>query len=102
MKVARCACARQLVHIAYAVATPECAFDPNYQPATRGEVARASPAEQHEETGRLFSSSRGLASSSPHTHSAVTHREPLAGWERREPALRASGVSELRHQGGAC
>jgi transposase len=41
MKVARCACARKLVHIAYAVVTQERAFDPTYQPATRGAVARA-------------------------------------------------------------
>jgi hypothetical protein len=32
MKVARCACARKLLHIAYAVVTQEQAFDPHYQP----------------------------------------------------------------------
>jgi hypothetical protein len=41
MKVARCACARKLLHIAYAVVTQQRAFDPTYQPATRGAVARA-------------------------------------------------------------
>jgi transposase len=41
MKVARCACAGKLLHIAYAVVTQERAFDPTYQPATRGAVARA-------------------------------------------------------------
>jgi transposase len=41
MKVARCACARKLLHIAYAVVTHERAFDPNYQSATSGEAARA-------------------------------------------------------------
>jgi transposase len=35
------ACARKLLHIAYAVVKQECAFDPAYQPATRGAVARA-------------------------------------------------------------
>jgi transposase len=41
MKVARCACARKLLHIAYAVVKHERAFDANYQPATKGAVARA-------------------------------------------------------------
>jgi transposase len=31
MKVARCACARKLLHIAYAVVKHEQVFDPNYQ-----------------------------------------------------------------------
>ena len=33
MKVARCACARKLLHIAFAVATRQHAFDPDYQSA---------------------------------------------------------------------
>jgi hypothetical protein len=41
MKVARCACACKLLHIAYAVVTHERAFDPDYQSATRGEAAMA-------------------------------------------------------------
>jgi transposase len=41
MKVARCACARKLLHIAYAVVTHEQAFDPNYQVVPKGEVASA-------------------------------------------------------------
>ena len=31
MKVARCACARKLLHIAYAIVKHEQAFDPDYQ-----------------------------------------------------------------------
>lgn len=34
MKVARCACARKLLHIAYAVVKHKRAFDPNYQSAS--------------------------------------------------------------------
>ena len=41
MKVGSTACARKLLHIAYAVVTHERAFDPNYQSATIGEAARA-------------------------------------------------------------
>ncbi len=41
IKVARCACARKLLHIAYAVVAYERAFDPDYQSATRGEAAMA-------------------------------------------------------------
>jgi len=39
MKVARCACARKLLHIAYAVVTHKLAFDPKYQGVPKGEVA---------------------------------------------------------------
>ena len=39
MKVARCACARKLLHIAFALVKSEQAFDPNYQPMTKGEEA---------------------------------------------------------------
>jgi transposase len=35
MKVARCACARKLLHIAFAVVKSEQAFDPNYHTATQ-------------------------------------------------------------------
>jgi transposase len=41
IKVARCACARKLLHIAYAVVTHEQAFDPNYQAVPKGEAAFA-------------------------------------------------------------
>jgi len=41
MKVARCACARKLLHIAYAVVTHEQAFDPNYQAVPKEEAASA-------------------------------------------------------------
>jgi transposase len=39
MKVARCACARKLLHIAFALVKSEQAFDPNYLPTTQGEEA---------------------------------------------------------------
>ncbi len=35
MKVGSTACARKLLHLAYAVVTHERAFDPNYQPARK-------------------------------------------------------------------
>jgi transposase len=38
MKVARCACARTLLHIAYAVVKHEQAFDPNYQSRQKEKV----------------------------------------------------------------
>jgi transposase len=41
MKVARCACARKLLHIAYAVVTHQQAFDPNYQGVPKGEATSA-------------------------------------------------------------
>jgi transposase len=41
MKVARCACARKLLHIAYAVIIHEQAFDPSYQTVPKGEVVSA-------------------------------------------------------------
>ncbi|HXR66191.1 MAG TPA: IS110 family transposase [Ktedonobacteraceae bacterium] len=41
MKVARCACARKLLHIAFAVVKSECAFDPHYQPLPPVDAARA-------------------------------------------------------------
>jgi transposase len=41
MKVARCACARKLLHIAFAVIKSEQAFDPHYQTATQREAASA-------------------------------------------------------------
>jgi transposase len=39
MKVARCACARKLLHIAFALVKSQQAFDPTYQPTTKGEEA---------------------------------------------------------------
>ena len=41
MKVAGSACARKLLHIAYAVVTHKQAFDPNYQGVPKGEAASA-------------------------------------------------------------
>jgi hypothetical protein len=41
MKVARCACARKLLHIAFAVITSEQAFDPHHQTVTQVEAASA-------------------------------------------------------------
>jgi hypothetical protein len=38
MKVARCACARKLLHIAFAVVTREHAFDPDYQAAGKSQA----------------------------------------------------------------
>jgi transposase len=40
MKVARCACARKLLHIAFAVVTREQAFDPDYQSAAKPPVEK--------------------------------------------------------------
>jgi transposase len=39
MKVARCACARKLLHIAFALVKSQQAFDPTYQATTKGEEA---------------------------------------------------------------
>jgi transposase len=39
MKVARCACARKLLHIAFALVKSQQAFDAHYQPTTKGEEA---------------------------------------------------------------
>jgi transposase len=41
MKVARCACARKLLHIAYAVVIHEQAFDPSYQAVAKAGAASA-------------------------------------------------------------
>jgi transposase len=41
MKVARCACARKLLHIAYAVVTHQQAFDPTYQVVQHEKAALA-------------------------------------------------------------
>jgi transposase len=41
MIVARCACARKLLHIAYAVVTHQQAFDPTYQAVQQGKAALA-------------------------------------------------------------
>jgi transposase len=38
MKVVRCACARKLLHMAYAVVKHEQAFDPNYQSVLKGKA----------------------------------------------------------------
>lgn len=40
MKVARCACAREFLHIAFAVVTREQAFDPDYQSPAKPPVER--------------------------------------------------------------
>lgn len=45
MKVARCACARKLLHSAFAIVTSEQAFDPNDQTATQVQATSASTAQ---------------------------------------------------------